>query len=118
MTAHTYAEIAASFDLWQEYVDTAGTTSREEFDAMSTADRIAAQIEAFGPEPEPVPTVQDVINSLPIRGIDCGSLGMILGWRTEGGEVEIAEMHLRPILESAYDPTMPNWPAMVEIDDA
>ena len=63
-----------------------------------------------------VPTVADVINRLPIRGIDCGSLGMILGWRTEGGEIEIAEMHLRSILEAAYDPSMPNWPSLVTID--
>lgn len=84
---HTYAEIANNWTLWREYVDLDAAMTIEEFDAMSTADRIAAQVEAFGSEPQPVPTVQDVINSLPIRGIDCGSLGMILGWRTEGGEV-------------------------------
>lgn len=48
--AHTYAEIANSFELWQEFVDPYGTTSRGEFDAMSHADRVAAQAEAFGPE--------------------------------------------------------------------
>ena len=39
-------------------------------------------------------------------------------WPTEGGEIQIATAELRPALEAAYDPTMPNWPAMVEIDDA
>jgi hypothetical protein len=39
-------------------------------------------------------------------------------WPVEGGTVEIATAELRPALEAAYDETMPNWPAMVEIDDA
>ena len=39
-------------------------------------------------------------------------------WPTEGGEIQIATAELRPALEVAYDPTMPNWPAMVEFDDA
>jgi hypothetical protein len=39
-------------------------------------------------------------------------------WPTEGGAVEITAAELRTALEAAYDPTMYNWPAMVEIDDA
>ena len=39
-------------------------------------------------------------------------------WPTEGGEIQIATAELRPALEAAYDPTMTNWPAMVEIEDA
>jgi hypothetical protein len=39
-------------------------------------------------------------------------------WPTEGGSIEVAADVLRPALKAAYDPTMPNWPAMVEIDDA
>ena len=39
-------------------------------------------------------------------------------WPTEGGEIQIATDELRPLLEAAYDPTMPNWTAMVEIDYA
>ena len=37
-------------------------------------------------------------------------------WPAEGGAVEITTAELRPALEAAYDLTMPNWPAMVEID--
>ena len=39
-------------------------------------------------------------------------------WPAEGGAIEITTAELRPALEAAYDPTMPNWPAMVEIEDA
>ena len=39
-------------------------------------------------------------------------------WPTEGGEITIATDELRPALEAAYDPAMPNWSAMVEIDHA
>ena len=34
-------------------------------------------------------------------------------WLTGGGEIQIATDELRPLLKAAYDPTMPNWPAMV-----
>ena len=116
MASHTYAEIASSFELWQEYVDTAGTTSREEFDAMSTADRIAAQIEAFGPELPHAPTVDEVLARCELRGW----LGeeQLVGWDDDGGEIMVPVRKLQAALEAAYDPTMPNWPAMVEIDDA
>lgn len=59
---HSYAEIASSFQLWQEFVDPNGATTRHEFDSMTTADRIAAQIEAFGPEPEAVPSERATID--------------------------------------------------------
>jgi hypothetical protein len=39
-------------------------------------------------------------------------------WPVEGGSVEIATAELRSALSNAYDSLMPNWPAMVEIDDA
>ena len=39
-------------------------------------------------------------------------------WPTEGGEIQIATADLRQALKAAYDPTMYNWPAMVEIEDA
>jgi hypothetical protein len=57
---HTYAEIANSFELWQEYADPQGVMSREEFDAMSHGLRVFAQVEAFGPE-DLVPTVADLL---------------------------------------------------------
>lgn len=43
-----YAENASSWDRWVEYVDTNGTTTREEFDAMSLEQRIDLQRKAFG----------------------------------------------------------------------
>ena len=47
----TYADTAASLDLWREYVDPDMAFSDEQFEAMSIDERIAYQIEAFGPEP-------------------------------------------------------------------
>ena len=47
---HTYNEIASNYSLWQQYVDTGAEMSREEFDAMSIEQRVAIQVEAFGPE--------------------------------------------------------------------
>jgi hypothetical protein len=49
-TTHTYAQIAKSFALWGEYVDTAGLDSRETFDTMTEAEKIAVQVACFGPE--------------------------------------------------------------------
>ena len=39
-------------------------------------------------------------------------------WATNGGVIRVTRDELRPALEAAYDETMPNWPAMVEIEDA
>jgi hypothetical protein len=107
---HTYAEIASSFELWQEFVDRQGAMSREEFDAMSHADRVAIQIGVFGPE-DLVPTVADLLEQTAISN-------GLHRWAVEGGSIEVPADVLRPILEDACDPSMPNWPAMVEIDYA
>jgi hypothetical protein len=48
MTHLTYAEIANNWSLWIEYVDPDGNMTREEFDAMTTDQKIALQVEAFG----------------------------------------------------------------------
>jgi len=106
--AHTYAKIASSFELWQEFADPDGTTSRKEFDAMSHADRVATQVEAFGPE-DLVPTVADLLEQTAISN-------GLHRWDVEGGSIEVPADVLRPILEDAYDPSMSNWPAMVEIE--
>ena len=37
---YTREQIAGSFELWQEYVDTFGTMTRAEFEALSHADRM------------------------------------------------------------------------------
>ena len=60
---------------------------------------------------QPIPTVKLMLSASRIgNGIH--------RWRFEGGDITIATAELRPALEAAYDPTMFNWPAMVEIDDA
>ena len=108
--AHTYAEIASSFELWQEYVDPENTMSREEFDAMSHADRVTAQVEAFGPE-DLVLTVADLLNQTAIgNGLH--------RWVCEGYSIEVPSDVLRPILEQAYDETNPNWAAAIAYDDS
>ena len=60
---------------------------------------------------QPIPTVESMLDAtLVSNGIH--------RWPTEGGEITIATAELRQALDAAYDETMPNWPAMVEIDDA
>jgi hypothetical protein len=39
-------------------------------------------------------------------------------WPTVGGSIEVSADVLRQALDAAFDPTMANWPAMVEIGDA
>jgi hypothetical protein len=58
-----------------------------------------------------VPTVTDLLISTEI-----GSC--LHRWRTDGGAITVDRATLRQALEEAYDPGMPNWPAMVEINDA
>ena len=58
-----------------------------------------------------VPTITDLLEST-----DIGNC--LHRWRTEGGAITIDRATLRQALEEAYDPEMPNWPAMVEIDNA
>ena len=45
---YTREQIAGSFELWQEYVDTFGTMTRAEFEALSHADRMDIIEGAFG----------------------------------------------------------------------
>ncbi len=50
MTTISYTECAENFSLWAEYVDPHAAMTREEFDALSIAEKVAMQVEAFGPE--------------------------------------------------------------------
>lgn len=45
---HTYEEAATDWNLWIEFVDS--DTDKDEFDRMTVAEKVALQIEAFGPE--------------------------------------------------------------------
>lgn len=49
---HTYAEIAADYQLWVEFVDTGAAMTEAEFDALSIDQKVTLQVEAFGPEDE------------------------------------------------------------------
>jgi hypothetical protein len=70
------------------------------------------------------PTVDEVLARCEFRGWnETCPLGFepaqrMLAWIINGGEIIVASDKLRQALEDAYDPTMPNWPAMVEIDNA
>jgi len=44
---HTMAEIAEDYELWMEFVDPDATMTEEEFDALSTEEKIAMQREIF-----------------------------------------------------------------------
>jgi len=50
MKTHTYSEIANDYALWSEYVDTAGMDTREKFDSMTQAEKVAIQEDCFGLE--------------------------------------------------------------------
>jgi hypothetical protein len=39
-------------------------------------------------------------------------------WPTKGSDIYLLTHDLRQALKAAYNPLMPNWPAMVEINDA
>ena len=39
-------------------------------------------------------------------------------WYVDGGTIRLTHAELRPALEAAYDPSMPDWPATVEIAPA
>ena len=60
---------------------------------------------------QPIPTVEFMLSASRIgNGIH--------RWPAEGGEITIVTADLRQAMEAAYDPLMPNWPAMVELDNA
>lgn len=37
-------------------------------------------------------------------------------WRTDSGVIEVSTSELRPALEAAYDPNMPDWVALIGHD--
>jgi hypothetical protein len=69
------------------------------------------------------PTVDEVLARCEHRGwADLSGLGFkrgqekLLAWSVNGGEIMVPACELRTALEEAYDPTMPDWPGMVEIE--
>jgi hypothetical protein len=62
------------------------------------------------------PTVEEVLLGLVYCYKEAGIRTYF--WRSGPDILQVQEGELRQALEAAYDPTMPDWPAMVEIDDA
>ena len=61
-----------------------------------------------------VPSVENVLDSNPISWDADGN--RLVSWEVNGGWQWVLYTELRKACEDAYDPLMPNWPAMVEID--
>ncbi|MDP5916574.1 hypothetical protein P3863_05740 [Pseudomonas aeruginosa] len=47
---YTYEQIAENFALWGEFVDPNAEMTEEEFNSLSTEEKVAMQVEAFGME--------------------------------------------------------------------
>ncbi|MCO7643667.1 hypothetical protein NJI34_43695 [Pseudomonas sp. S 311-6] len=47
---YTYEQIANDFHLWGEYVDPDAAMTEDEFNALTVEQKVALQVEAFGPE--------------------------------------------------------------------
>ena len=41
----------------------------------------------------------------------------IHSWKVNDGSIDVHVDELRPVLEEAYDPSMPNWPSLISWDD-
>jgi hypothetical protein len=104
-----YDKIASSFDLWCDYIDPNATSSRADFDAMSHADRVALIIETFGPDPERVPTVDEIL-------ADTAIANGWHRWAVEGGSITVTTTLMRQLLEAAYDAADSDWVALVDAE--
>jgi hypothetical protein len=60
---------------------------------------------------QPIPTVDDLLASTNLGG-------HLHRWYTDAALIRVTRDELRKALEGAYNPTMPDWPSMVEINDA
>ena len=79
-----------------------------------TVIRLKAQINlanAAAVMTQPIPSVESMLGATLISN-------GLHRWPVEGGEIQIAAAELRLALEAAYDPFMPDWPSMAEIEDA
>jgi hypothetical protein len=50
MNTPTYKQCATRFALWAEYVDPSAQYTEAEFDEMPVEEKLAIQVDAFGPE--------------------------------------------------------------------
>ena len=58
----------------------------------------------------PAITPDELLDS---TAIGCG----LHRWGVEGGSIQVAADELRPVLQEAYDPNMPDWPSLISWDD-
>lgn len=107
MANHAYTQIAANHDLWREYVDP--SCSLADFNDTSLADKIALQIQVFGPEIK-IPTVDEVLDAT-------HTSNGFHDFAVEGGSITVQTEALRKVLEAAYDSSNPDWVALVSEDD-
>jgi hypothetical protein len=61
------------------------------------------------------PTVDDILQQT-LSGTLWASGETLHQWRTEGGMIEVPLSDLRSVLQSAYDPNMPDWPTLISYD--
>jgi hypothetical protein len=76
--------------------------------ALKNLDHLATHFIALHTMTQPIPTVAYMLDTTRISH-------RVHRWPTEGGSIDVGADVLRPALESACDPTMANWPAMVEV---
>jgi len=57
-----------------------------------------------------IPTVADLLQSTAVGNGQHA-------WACQGGTIRLSRRELRQALEDAYDPSLANWPAMVELAD-
>lgn len=64
----------------------------------------------------PAPTVDEILSDT-FTGYICAAGDRYHYWDTEGGRVSVPVSDLRPALEAAYDPNMPDWTALISWDE-
>jgi len=47
---YTYEQVAKKLELWQEYVDPEATMTDDEFEQLTTEEKIQIQVDCFGKE--------------------------------------------------------------------
>jgi hypothetical protein len=99
--------MAADFDLWQEYIDPQAAYSSGEFESMSLTEKMTLINGTF--DGLLAPTVEQVLAETHI----CNGFHH---WGEIGGTFRLTTDQLRPALEAAYDPLMPDWVQLVDLD--
>lgn len=62
--------------------------------------------------PSQAPTVDDILHQT-LSGVLWGCSETLHQWRTDSGVIEVSASKLRPTLEAAYDPNMPDWVSLI-----